>query len=189
MRKFLGATLLLIAAATSLVLAQVSVPTTSFTPTPANATIQATQWQQVPGCDCGIDPTYVETFRRGITFAPKPVVVKVNQPVEINFDASTICNGQSIQDIYGTIVGDTHFKGVGIVTWEPGVVQTLPNTYGIVRLDNGFPEAKKYTVQFDISLYCFDTGAKCTANNNHKKCTASVTVPVIVGNRKKSSSR
>jgi|HubBroStandDraft_6_1064221.scaffolds.fasta_scaffold07257_9 hypothetical protein len=180
MRKFIcfAQLLLLLAAATGLVLAQA--PTTSFKPTPANATIQALKWHQVPGCACGIYPDAVEVFRRGITFAPNPVVVNVNQPVEINFDASTICNGQSVQDTSGTIVGDARFKGVGNVIWEPGVVQTLPNSYGIVRLDQGFPEAKKYNVQFNISLYCFDTGANCKDNNNHRLCNASVTVPVTV---------
>jgi hypothetical protein len=162
--------------------------TSSFAPIPPDQTIQAKQWHQIAGCGCGIDKNSPESFRKQMTVSPLKVGTTTGKQVQIRYDASTICNGQGIHDTNGVDISQGNFAGVGTLTWEPGVIQTLPSTAGIVTF-TGYQQAKSDSISVNIKLQCFDSGAKCTAPGHFTVCSANATIPVDVTKRKKAKAK
>jgi hypothetical protein len=158
--------------------------TTTWVPILANQQIQNVYWHQVAGCSCGIYPTHTVSQMRSIFVDPTSITSKTGKDVQIRYDASANCNGQTIQDDHGTKFGTPGFKGVGTIEWEPGVIQELPELAGIATLKKGFSEATSYPVKVNIAVQCFDSGAKCTVNNNATSCPLSVVIPVSVTKKK-----
>jgi len=181
-RKFVSILFFLFGA--SLLFAQ----TTTYKRFPGNEALQSARWHQIAGCGCGINPSYPEDFRKTITVSPTSVTTVVGQPVQIRYDASTICNGQGVRDVNGVDVSKPNFAGVGTVTWEAGVIQNLPDAYGIVTF-SGYAQPTTDSIKFNIQVQCYDTGAKCTTPDHYMVCPTSTTIPVTVTARKKKAAK
>ena len=153
--------------------------TTKYTRFPVNQTIQFSRWHQVAGCACGIDPTYLEGFRKQITVSPNIVKVSLGQKVQIRYDGSAICNGQTVRDTNGVEIRKPKFAGVGTVDWDDGTVQRLPDTYGIVSF-SGYTQTKVDAIRFDITVQCYDAGAECPYAQKYQTCRRAITIPVTV---------
>jgi len=102
------------------------------------------------GHDCG--PSDVQ-------ITPTFVTATVGRPVEIRFDASSMCNGQTTTGQRGTI------------TWEVGGVQSIPATWGIATHTYNQPTSE--TIEIEILCTCSDSGGS-------SNCTATGSVPVLV---------
>ena len=152
--------------------------TITYNSFPASETIQSSQWHQITGCHCGIDKTLPEPFRKTITVNPSQVQTRVNQPVQIRYDASTICNGQGVLDVNGVDISKPNFGGVGTIQFEAGAIKTLPDAYGIVTF-SGYTQAKNDTIHINIALQCYDTGGDA-AHHCITSCGASIDIPVVV---------
>jgi hypothetical protein len=162
--------------------------TTKYAPFPGNETIQSKLWHQISGCKCGIGkgpPDYPESFRQHITLAPTAVgtppdpPVAAGKPIQIRYDASVLCNGQGFLDSNGVDFSKPNFGGVGTVTWEPGVIQTLPNLYGIITF-SGYKQPTNDSIAISISVQCVDTGSA----NCRTTCPISASIPVNVARKK-----
>jgi hypothetical protein len=157
---------------TAAILAQPA--TITYQPFPASQTLQSGQPQH-SGCFCGIYAGAIDPIRRAITVSPSNVQTRVNQKVQIRYDASLICNGQSIADMNGVDSKKPNFGGVGTIQFESGAVMTLPNTYGIATF-SGYTTAKTDSIHIIIKLQCYDTGSA----NCIRPCGAAIDIPVTV---------
>lgn len=153
--------------------------TTKYARLPVTQTIQFSRWHKVAGCACGIDPTYLEDFRKQITVSPNIVKVSLGQKVQIRYDASAICNGETIRDTNGVEIGKPKFAGVGTVNWDDGTVQKLPDVYGIVS-HSGYTQTNVDDIRFDITVQCYDAGADCPYAQKYQTCRRAITIPVTV---------
>jgi hypothetical protein len=153
-----------------------------FTPFPAKENVQTVLWHQIAGCTCGINPNQTAfPFLQKVEVSPKQVNDKVGHDIKIRYDASAICNGQTIRDPSGKIYGQGNGP-LGTATWQAGTVQDLPDVFGDLSLRGGYAQAGKYTITINMNLQCYDTGAKCTAPNHYNVCNRSVTIPVNITN-------
>jgi hypothetical protein len=162
--------------------------TAQYTRFPAAQTIQSSQWHKVAGCDCGIDPTYPEDFRKQIMVSPNSLKVSLRHKFQLRYDASAICNGQTIRDTNGVEVGKPNFAGVGTVDFDNGTVQKLPNIYGIVSYPGYTKTGAQIgsdidSIRFDITVQCYDpraAGAECPYPQKYQTCRRAITIPVTV---------
>lgn len=144
----------------------------SYAPFPAAESRQNTppvSSRQVPGCDCGTKTVAV----------PSSITTRVGTPVTLRYDASNICQGQTVRDLNGKEFGKG-FASAGKVQWEIGAVQTLPDAYGVATYDKGYSQAGSSTATVTVSVQCYDVGAKCKSSTHYNVCTATGTVPVNI---------
>ena len=146
----------------------------TYTLFPYSDTIEGMNPRQIGECACGSNQ---------VTFSPTSVVAKANTPVQIRYDASTICNKQTIRDLNGTVHAPVDQIGnltLGSVQWEIGAVSDLPLEWGIITYDSGYAQPTQERIQIDIKLQCYDTGPNCTAPGHYQICPATGTIPVTV---------
>ena len=146
----------------------------TYTLFPYDATIEGMHPDQRGGCDCGSSQ---------VTFSPTAITAKVNTPVQVRYDASTICWKQTIRDLNGAVHPPVDQIGnltLGNVQWEVGAVSDLPLEWGIITYDSGYAQPTQEKVVIKINLQCYDTGPKCTAPGHYKPCGAQGTIPVTV---------
>jgi len=152
----------------------------TYTMFPYPNTITGTNKIQIPGCSCGTNK---------VTVSPTSVITKVNTPVQIRYDASPICNKQTIRDLSGNLhpyvdgADDNSQVGsltLGTVQWEVGAVSDLPLEWGIITYDTGYVQPTSEQIQISIKVQCFDSGPKCTAPGHYQVCEAQSTIPVTV---------
>lgn len=106
--------------------------------------------------DCGTE---------NVEITPSPVRGKAGQPVEIRFDASSLCNGQSFKNF------------VGSVQWEAAStcgLQGKEPTYGAVSYT--YSQGGNYTASFDMSYICYDEGQ----GYHQSVCKSKGTTPVRI---------
>jgi hypothetical protein len=156
------------------------------TPIPAPQAILNQYFGQQPGCSCYIPSAlqypktknyFPDYLLDNIVVSPSSVVTTVGQQVQIQFDASAICMGQSFKDQHG--VAYPNNGPIGTVQWEAGSVQDLKNFSAVVTF-TGYQQAKADNIVVSLNPQCWDTGAKCTTPNHVTQCNASVTIPVTV---------
>lgn len=135
------------------------------------------EWQK-SGCGCGLP------YKGGMRFSPNPVLTRVGQAVTVRYDASQICNKQTIKDLnrhehapvnqIGTLV-------LGHATWETGVVSDLPLEWGILTY-SGYSQGGDYAIEMDIRLQCYDrtNGGPRHDQECLNTCETTLTVPVHV---------
>jgi hypothetical protein len=151
----------------------------TYAPFPGREDVQNVYWHQVPGCGCGIYPNHAVPQLRAMQVSPTVIKTKTGQAVTVRYDASAICNGQTVRDTNGNVVG--HANGpLGSADWQVGTVQALPDTFGIISLPGGYTQASQYSISIKVTVQCYDTGAKCTAPGHYNTCSASATIPVTV---------
>jgi hypothetical protein len=137
---------------------------------------------QIPGCSCHMGKGYAyngDKMLEQIFLNPTAVQTPANQSVQIRYDASAICGGQTIRDVDGHEYASAGFEGVGTIEWEPGVVQHLPEGFGLVTL-SGYSQPKSAQITVKIAVQCYDIGAKCTMPNKYTNCTLSSSIPLTV---------
>jgi hypothetical protein len=146
-----------------------------YAPFPDYETWMANYGVQEPGCACGKTnnlPIYIDPT--AITSAP------VNSDIKLRYDASGICQGQSIKDAKGNIYRSASFIA-GTVLWEPGVELNLPDVFGIVTLPGGFNQVTNYSIAFKISVQCYDNAVSTTPRRPcSNTCSVSATIPVTI---------
>ena len=105
------------------------------------------------------------------------ITTKIGKPITIRYDASGICNGQTIRDSNGKSL--PRRGRLGTVEWQVGTIQDLPDTYGKVTF-RGYAQASAYTVRISINVQCYSLGAKCTSKGNYNPCAVNAEIPVTV---------
>lgn len=155
----------------------------TFTPLPAQASIMNQNFQQVAGCSCYIPNSYPPgsypwKLLNTIQVSPTRVVTTVGQPVQIRYDASAMCMGQTTRDKNGIESGKNPGP-FGTATWEVGSVQNLPDLYGQIAY-SGYQQPISTSITINLNPQCYDTGAKCRMPNKYSQCSASITIPVDV---------
>ena len=135
----------------------------TFTPLDPHGSLYANEiGKQIPGCSCHMGKGYAyngDRLLEQIFLNPTAVQTEVNQSVQIRYDASAICGGQTIRDSDGNPYGSTGFKGLGTIHWEPGEIQPLPEGLGLVTC-SGYSHAKYAQITVSINVQCYDTGAE-----------------------------
>jgi hypothetical protein len=134
---------------------------------------------QVPGCACGISKDQPDSKLKAVQVSPASATAKVGEAVNIRFDASRICQGQTIRDSNGVEYGKPGFRGVGYVKWEELSSLTLPDTAGHA-IYSGYEQAGKYTIEVNIAVQCYDIGARCTQPTHYNVCQTSALIPITV---------
>jgi hypothetical protein len=157
-----------------------------YTPIPPSQTIINKYFSQIPGCACYIPAAiqlpktpdfFPDYLKNSIDVSPTSVVTKVGQQVQIRFDASAICMGQSYKDKNG--VAYPNNGPVGTAQWQAGSIQNLQNLSGVITF-SGYQQAKADSIVISLNPQCWDTGAKCTTPDHVTQCNTSVTIPVTV---------
>jgi hypothetical protein len=155
----------------------------TFTPLDPHQSLMATEHvPQIPGCTCHMGKGYAynnDKLLEQIFLNPTAVQTGVNQSVQIRYDASAICGGQTVRDVDGHAYGSANFEGVGTILWEPGQAQHLPEGFGLATF-SGYSQPKTAQITVNIAVQCYDTGAKCTVANHYNNCTLSSTIPLTV---------
>jgi hypothetical protein len=135
---------------------------------------------QIPGCDCHMGDNAAGDARlKQLYVNPTAIGTIVGRPVEVRYDGSALCGGQSVRDVNGNLAGTSKFDGVGTIEWQPGSIQKLPDLYGMVTF-SGYNQPRKGDVTINIKVQCYDTGAKCTMPNDYKSCSLSAKLPLFV---------
>lgn len=153
----------------------------TYTMFPFPDTIDAMSGKQKAGCGCGQDQ---------LVFSPQAVTTKVNTPVQIRYDASKICNEQTIRDLSGNVhpyvdkKDDSSQVGsltLGTVQWEVGAVSDLPLEWGIITYAPGYAQPTKEEIKIEIKLQCYDSfPGNCPLPGNYNICKSTGTIPVTV---------
>src|ERR1700675_2168721 len=90
--------------------------------------------KQVPGCACAYTVMYPQL--KDIQVSPTSVQTTVGQSVQIRYDASGVCMGQTVRNSNGQTSAP-----YGTARWEVGAMQDLPDTYGIISF-TGYNQPK-----------------------------------------------
>jgi hypothetical protein len=110
-------------------------------------------------------PATIEVF-------PEQVSAHVGDKVELRFDATTICRGNMVTDPRGVAVG--HGNGrLGYIEWEPGAVQSLPDTYGIASYNTGYSQPRTGSILVYINL-------RCAVPKKNFPCVISRSIPISI---------
>jgi hypothetical protein len=153
---------------------------TTYIMFPFHDTLDAANPKQISGCGCG---------QPQLVFSPTSVTTKVNAPVQIRYDASKICNEQTIRDLNGVVHpyvdkqddnSDIGNLTLGTVQWEVGAVSDLPLEWGIITYNPGYVQPTTEKIVIQIKLQCYDTGGKCPLPGNYNICKSEGTIPVTV---------
>jgi V8-like Glu-specific endopeptidase len=136
--------------------------------------------RQIPGCSCGIGP---HSFRPAMDVVPSVIRTKVGDPVTINYDASMICQKQTIRDLSGREHGPSTSVGelvLGHAQWDKDVVQDLPLEWGIITYP-GYAKAGPHQISLDVRVECADRpGNNFCPDSGFNVCEALAVVPVEV---------
>ena len=130
----------------------------SITGEPFGPTMQSQRGGPEPGCNCGVSNAAI---------TPRSPSVRVGRPLELRFDTSRICRGQSTADQSAT------------VQWETGAIDDIQMSpgnlfYGFLR--HTYAAGGPQTVTLNISVRCFDSGAAHCS----RVCTVKDSVAVSV---------
>ena len=101
--------------------------------------------QQARGCQgkqCPGVKTAYECGTNDIQFSPNPIQARQGQPMTIRFDATTMCNGQTIENFVGT------------VKWETGGNSQLSDAYGFATYT--YTQAGQQQVGMQMNYHCKD---------------------------------
>jgi hypothetical protein len=105
---------------------------------------------------CGIGPQTL-----GIPDAPPTIEVfpeyistHVGDPVELRFDASTICYGQTVADSTNIEYGNQGMHPIGSIEFEPGIVLAFREMYGIGTFVTGYSQPRSGSVVISFDLRC-----------------------------------
>jgi hypothetical protein len=158
----------------------------SYAPIPPWEEIINKYFAQQPGCSCYIPSAlqypktnnyFPDYLLDNIDVSPSAVVTKVGQQVQIRFDASAICMGQSYKDSSG--VAYPNNGPIGTVQWQAGSIQNLKDFSGVITF-TGYQQSKVDSIVVTLNPQCWDTGSKCTTPDHVTQCNASVRIPVTV---------
>jgi hypothetical protein len=155
-----------------------SVGQMSFAPFAVGEKTIQSQMPQIPGCECGIGQDQTDPRLKRVQVSPESVRAKVGEQVDIRFDATRICQGQTVRSVSGIESGKPSFAA-GTIQWEELAQTQLPDGYGHA-LYSGYTQAGDYTVRIKIDVQCFDIGAKCKEPSHYKTCHTEAEVPVVV---------
>jgi hypothetical protein len=153
----------------------------TYTMFPFHDTIDAANPRQISGCGCG-QPT--------LMFSPTSVTTKVNTPVQIRYDASKICNEQTIRDLNGVVhpyvdkkddSSDIGNLTLGTVQWEVGAVSDLPLEWGIITYNPGYVQPTTEEIKIEVKVQCYDSfPGNCKLPGNYNTCSSTGVIPVTV---------
>jgi hypothetical protein len=114
---------------------------------------------------------------------PSVIRTKVGDPVTINYDASMICQKQTIRDLSGREHGPSTSVGelvLGHAQWDKDVVQDLPLEWGIITYP-GYAKAGPHQISLDVRVECADRpGNNFCPDSGFNVCEALAVVPVEV---------
>ena len=111
-------------------------------------------------------PSQIEVF-------PTSISAKVGEKVELRFDASTICFGQTITDSTGIEFGNPGMHRLGYIEFEPGVVLDLPDVYGIGTFETGYTQPRSGSVLVSIDV-------RCAVPKSNQACRFSRQIPISI---------
>jgi hypothetical protein len=145
----------------------------------ANYQARPDRAHQTQGCACGY------TTRNHMTVTPTSIPdAKVGQDVTLRYDASEICQGQTITNLQNVNSPDPRNPddpslNLGTADWQIGDLQSLPREWGIITLPGGYAQSGTYTVTIGFTVHCTDKpSAVCLTGSNG--CSTKVSVPVVV---------
>ena len=119
--------------------------------------------KQVPGCTCSKD-TSVET-------SPNPGSAVAGQPFVISFDATQICQGQTIRDRSGNVLRHGQLgANVGTIKWGALAEDKLTDVFG--SLSHTYVTAGTYVPEIKIDVQCYDSGYSCKQPKKSSECSA-----------------
>lgn len=156
--------------------------TPTFTLTSYEQTLQGGQFRsrQIPGCGCGIGP---DAFAKTMAVSPNAIRARPGQPISVSYDASLICQKQTIRDMAGRVHGPVSDVGslvLGHADWDKNVGQELPLEWGIITYP-GYSSIGDHELRIDVKVECADRpGNNFCPDSGFRVCEAQATIPVVV---------
>jgi hypothetical protein len=132
------------------------------------------------GCSCAFDSAAFHSGKE-MTVSPTNIVTTVGQDVTVNYDASLICYGQTIDNMDNVDSPDPRAPdkptlNLGSVDWQVLQSQSLPREWGTITLPGGYTQAGSYTINFQFTVKCVDRGPANCSNS----CSTHASIPVTV---------